>query len=56
MLGKRVLSDHVRAGVPGDRDGVAQSNKDRGYVLRRLVRAVGWLAARRLGLPAGWQR
>jgi alanyl-tRNA synthetase len=50
----RVLTDHVRAACLVIADGVAPSNKDRGYVLRRLVRR-GLMAARRLGLPAGWQ-
>jgi alanyl-tRNA synthetase len=49
----RVLTDHVRAACLVIADGVAPSNKDRGYVLRRLVRR-GLVAARRLGLPADW--
>jgi alanyl-tRNA synthetase len=49
----RVLTDHVRAACMVIADGVAPSNKDRGYVLRRLVRR-GLVAARRLGLAADW--
>ena len=49
----RVLADHVRAACLVIADGVAPSNKDRGYVLRRLVRR-GLVAARRLGLPEDW--
>jgi alanyl-tRNA synthetase len=49
----RVLTDHVRAACMVIADGVAPGNKDRGYVLRRLVRR-GLVAARRLGLPADW--
>jgi len=49
----RVLTDHARAACLVIADGVAPGNKDRGYVLRRLVRR-GLVAARRLGLPADW--
>jgi alanyl-tRNA synthetase len=49
----RVLADHTRAACMVIADGVAPGNKDRGYVLRRLVRR-GLVAARRLGLPADW--
>jgi alanyl-tRNA synthetase len=49
----RVLADHARAACLVIADGVAPGNKDRGYVVRRLVRR-GLVAARRLGLPADW--
>jgi alanyl-tRNA synthetase len=53
--GVRVLVDHVRAAAFIITDGVEPSNKDRGYVLRRLVRR-GALVARRLGLHGDWHR
>jgi alanyl-tRNA synthetase len=49
----RVVVDHVRAACLVIADGVAPSPRDRGYVLRRLVRRAA-LFARRLGLPADW--
>lgn len=34
----RILADHMRAGVFLAMDGVTPSNKDQGYILRRLIR------------------
>jgi alanyl-tRNA synthetase len=49
----RVLTDHLRAACFVISDGVGPSNKDRGYVLRRLLRRC-LLFARQLGMPADW--
>jgi alanyl-tRNA synthetase len=49
----RVLADHVRAACFVIADGVAPGSKDRGYVLRRLLRR-SIVFARRLGMPADW--
>jgi alanyl-tRNA synthetase len=49
----RVLVDHVRASTQIIIDGIEPSNKDRGYVLRRLIRRCG-LFAKQLGLPRDW--
>lgn len=38
--GQRIAADHLRAAVLIIMDGVAPSNKDRGYLLRRLLRKV----------------
>ena len=51
----RVVTDHVRSACMAIADGVAPGNKDRGYVVRRLVRRAQ-VFARRLGLPADWYR
>lgn len=49
----RVIVDHVRAGVMIVGDGVEPSNKDRGYVLRRLLRR-SLVFGRLLNLQATW--
>lgn len=51
--GLRVVADHMRAACMAIADGVAPSNKDRGYVVRRLVRRCA-VFARRMGLTADW--
>lgn len=49
----RVVADHVRAAYAIVADGVEPSNRDRGYVVRRLIRRAT-LHARRMGLRADW--
>jgi alanyl-tRNA synthetase len=51
----RVMTDHLRAACFLIGDGVAPSNKDRGYVVRRLLRRC-MVLARRLALPTEWYR
>lgn len=49
----RIVTDHLRAACFLISDGVGPSNKDQGYVLRRLLRRC-ILLARKLELPGDW--
>lgn len=49
----RIVADHIRGSVFLVSDGVVPSNKDRGYVLRRLLRRA-MVAVRMLGSTADW--
>lgn len=49
----RIIVDHIRAAVFITSDGVEPSNKDRGYVLRRLLRRA-MVMARLLNLQTTW--
>lgn len=49
----RIIADHMRASAFIIADGVEPSNKDRGYVLRRLLRR-SMVYARSLGMHTEW--
>ncbi len=51
----RIIVDHIRAAVFMAGDGVEPSNKERGYILRRLLRRA-MVYARRLNLQENWMQ
>lgn len=51
----RIIVDHIRASVFISADGVEPSNKERGYILRRLLRR-SMVYARRLNLSEHWMK
>jgi alanyl-tRNA synthetase len=50
----RIISDHIRGSIMMIADGVLPSNKQQGYVLRRLIRR-SLLYGRDLGLTQNWK-
>ena len=50
----RIIADHIRGSVMMIADGVAPSNKQQGYILRRLIRR-SLLYGRTLGLTRDWK-
>lgn len=51
---EQIMADHVRASVFLIGDGVMPSNKDRGYILRRLIRRAITHGHYLIGLPTGF--
>src|SRR5439155_3392290 len=50
----RIIADHTRAAVMLLSDGILPSNKQQGYILRRLIRRA-LLFGRKLGLSQDWK-
>ncbi|OGG08997.1 hypothetical protein A2154_00195 [Candidatus Gottesmanbacteria bacterium RBG_16_43_7] len=50
----RIIADHMRGSVMLVAEGVMPSNKQQGYILRRLIRR-SLLYGRNLGLTGGWE-
>lgn len=51
---EQIVADHVRASVFLIGDGLTPSNKDRGYILRRLIRRAITHGRYLIGLPTGF--